>query len=50
MGALIVNAVNTRNYPVVMGVVLVSTVIIVTATTLSDLVNAFLDPRTREKL
>lgn len=50
IGALIVNAVNTRNYPVVMGVVLVSTVIIVTATTLSDIVNAFLDPRTREKL
>ncbi|TIX06620.1 MAG: ABC transporter permease [Mesorhizobium sp.] len=50
IGALIVNAVNTRNYPVVMGVVLVSTVIIVTATTFSDLVNAFLDPRTREKL
>ncbi|MDX8542048.1 ABC transporter permease [Mesorhizobium abyssinicae] len=50
IGALIVNAVNTRNYPIVMGVVLVSTFLIVTATTLSDLVNAFLDPRTREKL
>ncbi|MER8428204.1 ABC transporter permease [Mesorhizobium sp. M1403] len=50
IGALIVNAVNTRNYPIVMGVVLVSTFLIVSATTLSDLVNAFLDPRTREKL
>ncbi|MER9776566.1 ABC transporter permease [Mesorhizobium sp. M0220] len=50
IGALIVNAVNTRNYPIVMGVVLVTTFLIVTATTLSDLVNAFLDPRTREKL
>ncbi|MER9121390.1 ABC transporter permease [Mesorhizobium sp. M0954] len=50
IGALIVNAVNTRNYPIVMGVVLVTTFLIVTATTLSDLVNAFLDPRTRDKL
>ncbi|MER9457375.1 ABC transporter permease [Mesorhizobium sp. M0478] len=50
IGALIVTAVNTRNYPTVMGVVLVTTFLIVVATTLSDLVNAFLDPRTREKL
>lgn len=50
IGALIVSAVNTRNYPIVMGIVLVSTFLIVAATTLSDLVNAFLDPRTREKL
>ncbi|AMX98936.1 ABC transporter permease [Mesorhizobium ciceri] len=50
IGALIVNAVNTRNYPIVMGTVLVSTFLILAATTLSDLVNAFLDPRTREKL
>ncbi|CDX24972.1 Dipeptide transport system permease protein DppB [Mesorhizobium plurifarium] len=50
IGALIVNAVNTRNYPIVMGVVLVSTVLIVAATTLSDVLNAFLDPRTRERL
>ncbi|TIQ37250.1 MAG: ABC transporter permease [Mesorhizobium sp.] len=49
IGALIVNAVNTRNYPIVMGVVLVTTFLIVTATTLSDLVNAFLDPRARER-
>ncbi|MER9140945.1 ABC transporter permease [Mesorhizobium sp. M0830] len=50
IGALIVNAVNTRNYPIVMGVVLVTTVLIVAATTLSDVLNAFLDPRTQEKL
>ncbi|MER8511136.1 ABC transporter permease [Mesorhizobium sp. M0894] len=50
IGALIVNAVNTRNYPIVTGVVLVTTFLIVAATTLSDLINAFLDPRTREKL
>ncbi|TIL34595.1 ABC transporter permease [Mesorhizobium sp.] len=50
IGALMVNAVNTRNYPIVMGIVLVTTFLIVAATTLSDLINAFLDPRTREKL
>lgn len=50
IGALIVSAVNTRNYPVIMGVVLVTTFLIVIATTFSDLVNASLDPRTREKL
>nr|WP_281352996.1 ABC transporter permease [Mesorhizobium camelthorni] len=50
IGALIVNAVNSRNYPIVMGTVLVTTFLIVAATTISDLVNAFLDPRTREKL
>ncbi|RWC21024.1 MAG: ABC transporter permease [Mesorhizobium sp.] len=50
IGALIVNAVSTRNYPIVMGVVVVTTFLIVVATTLSDLVNASLDPRTREKL
>ncbi|ESZ02011.1 MULTISPECIES: ABC transporter permease [unclassified Mesorhizobium] len=50
IGALIVNAVNTRNYPIVMGVVLVTTLLIVVATTLSDVVNALLDPRIRETL
>ncbi|MFD1984355.1 ABC transporter permease [Mesorhizobium newzealandense] len=50
IGALIVQAVNMRNYPIVMGVVLVTTVLIVVATTISDLINAVLDPRTREKL
>lgn len=50
IGALIVNAVNTRNYPVVMGVVLVTTILTVVATTVSDLFAAALDPRIREKL
>ncbi|MUT24773.1 ABC transporter permease subunit [Mesorhizobium japonicum] len=50
IGALIVNAVNARNYPIVMGVVLITTFLIVAATMLADVVNAFLDPRTREKL
>lgn len=50
LGALIVNAVDTRNYPVVMGTVLVTTVLFVTSTTLADLINAALDPRVRESL
>ncbi|TJW67119.1 MAG: ABC transporter permease subunit, partial [Mesorhizobium sp.] len=50
IGALIVNAVRARNYPVVMGGALVTTFLIVTATTMSDLINAALDPRAREEL
>ncbi|PBB88956.1 peptide ABC transporter permease [Mesorhizobium sp. WSM3864] len=50
IGALIVQAVNARNYPIVMGVVVITTLLIVIATAVSDLVNAGLDPRTREKL
>lgn len=50
VGALIVNAVNERNYPIVLGCVLVTTGIIVLATLVSDLVNAWLDPRVRENL
>jgi len=50
LGALIVNAVDTRNYPVVMGTVLVTTALFVTSTTLADLINAALDPRVRESL
>ncbi|MER9606390.1 ABC transporter permease [Mesorhizobium sp. M0243] len=50
IGALIVQAVNTRNYPIVMGVVVVTTFLIVISTTASDLINASLDPRAREKL
>lgn len=50
LGALIVNAVSTRNYPVVMGTVLVTTGLFVISTTLADLINAVLDPRVRESL
>ncbi|MBM2716302.1 ABC transporter permease, partial [Mesorhizobium caraganae] len=50
IGALIVQAVNTRNYPIVMGIVVVTTFLVVISTTASDLVNASLDPRAREKL
>lgn len=50
LGALIVHAVDTRNYPVVMGTVLVTTALFVISTTLADLINAVLDPRVRESL
>lgn len=50
IGALIVSAVNERNYPIVLGTVLITTVIIVLATLISDLVIAWLDPRQREGL
>ena len=49
IGALIVQAVNERNYPIVLGAVLVTTGIIVLATLISDLVIAWLDPRQREQ-
>lgn len=50
IGALIVSAVNERNYPIVLGAVLITTIIIVLATLISDLVIAWLDPRQREGL
>jgi len=50
IGALIVNAVDSRNYPIVMGTVLVTTGLFVISTTIADLINAILDPRVRENL
>ncbi len=50
IGRLIVQSVESRNYPIVMGTVLITTVLFVVSTTLSDIVNALLDPRVREKL
>lgn len=50
IGKLIYDSIVTRNYPVVMGSVLVSTVLFVISTTLSDLINAWLDPRIRASL
>ena len=47
IGKLIYDAVSTRNYPVVMGGVLVSTVFFVLSTALADCLNALLDPRLR---
>jgi peptide/nickel transport system permease protein len=42
--------VNARNYPIVLGAVLVTTIIFVLCTLASDLLAAALDPRVREKL
>ena len=50
IGKLIFDAVITRNYPVVMGSVLVTIGLFVTATLISDLVAAWLDPRVRASL
>lgn len=47
IGKLIYDAVLTRNYPVVMGSVLVSTSLFVLSTTIADLINAMLDSRIR---
>ena len=50
LGKLIIESITSRNYPVVMGSVLISTVLFVISTTISDLVNAFLDPLIRANL
>ena len=50
LGKLIIESITSRNYPVVMCSVLISTVLFVISTTISDLVNAFLDPRIRANL
>ena len=47
IGKLLHEAVMTRNYPVVMGSVLVTTVFFVVSTLVSDILNAILDPRLR---
>jgi ABC-type dipeptide/oligopeptide/nickel transport system permease component len=48
IGKLITDAVNTRNYPVVMGTVLIMTTIYVSITIAADLLIARLDPRVRD--
>lgn len=50
IGKLIFDAVSTRNYPIVMGSVLTTTVLFVICTTAADLINAYLDPRVRASL
>jgi peptide/nickel transport system permease protein len=47
VGRLTVEAIQTRDYPVLQGCILVIAVGFVVASTLADLVNAALDPRTR---
>jgi peptide/nickel transport system permease protein len=48
IGKLMYDALLVRNYPVIMGAVLASTGILITTTTLADIINAFLDPRIRK--
>ncbi len=50
LGKLIFVAVQQRNFPLIMGTVLVTTTLFVIATTLSDILNALLDPRIRSRL
>lgn len=48
IGKLLYGAVMTRNYPVVMGSVVVTTGFFVLSTLLADIINAALDPRLRD--
>ncbi len=48
IGKLITDAVSTRNYPVVMGTVLIMTAVYVSITIAADLLIARLDPRVRD--
>jgi peptide/nickel transport system permease protein len=50
IGKLIFDAVLARNYPIVMGAVLVTTALFVLCTLLADLVAAWCDPRVRQSL
>jgi peptide/nickel transport system permease protein len=50
IGKLIYESVLTRNYPIVMGSVLITTIFFVASTMISDIINAGLDPRIRENL
>ena len=50
IGKLIFDAVLARNYPVVMGGVLVTTTVFVLCTLLADIVAAWCDPRVRQSL
>ncbi len=47
IGKLVIDSITTRNYPVVMGGVLISTILFVCATAAADIINAALDPRAR---
>ena len=50
VGKLVFESVTSRNYPMVMGAVLITTCLFVLSTLVADLVVATLDPRVREKL
>jgi len=50
IGKLIYESVLNRNYPIIMGSVLITTVLFVVCTMFADIVNAGIDPRIRENL
>ncbi len=50
IGKMIFDAVTSRNYPLVMGTVLVTTTAYVLILALSDIINAYIDPRIRKVL
>jgi peptide/nickel transport system permease protein len=50
IGKLIYESVLNRNYPIIMGSVLVTTILFVVCTMFADIVNASIDPRIRETL
>lgn len=50
IGKLIYDGVISRNYPIVMGCVVVTTFLFVACTTLADIAAALMDPRIREQL
>lgn len=50
IGKLIYDAVILRNYPVVLGCVLITTFLFVLCTTIADIITALIDPRIRESL
>jgi peptide/nickel transport system permease protein len=50
VGKLVFESVTSRNYPMVMGTVLITTCLFVLSTLVADLVVATLDPRVRERL
>ena len=47
MGRLMLNAINRRDYPVLMGIYLMISVAVAVMTMLVDLIYAWLDPRIR---
>jgi peptide/nickel transport system permease protein len=47
IGQELVNAINTRDYPVIQGIALVSAIVVVVANLLADLLSTLVDPRTR---
>lgn len=47
IGKLMFDSIAQRNYPVVMAVVLVTTILLVVCTTIADVVNGLIDPRVR---